>query len=246
MDILVTIDDTDNLSSRGTGYLAEVLRKDIEKLFKGTTSRITRHQLFVCDEIPYTSHNSAMCFKASINSHDLEAVIKYCSGFLKIESAEGSDPGLCVAVINEIKDKERLIQFGIDATETVLTKEEAYTLADKSEIHLSEHGGTGGGVIGALAGTGLRLQGSNGRFKGWIDFADNERNTTVEILLTRDEIDLISTETGFIPPHKDSVILKDKVKTVLLNGRSVLLVRKAGNSDGSHWENLSKDEIKKY
>ena len=246
MDILVTIDDTDNLSSRGTGHLAEILRKDIEKLFKGTTSRITRHQLFVCDEIPYTSHNSAMCFKASINKTALKNLIKYCGNFLKIESAEGSDPGLCVAVIDELKEKDALIQFGKDATKKVLTKNQAYALAQKSGIHLSEHGGTGGGVIGALAGTGLRLYGSNGRFKGWIDFADNERNTTVEKLLTRDEIDSITTETGFIPPHKDSVILKDKVKTVLLDGRSVLLIRKAGSSDDAQWENLSKDEIKKY
>lgn len=31
----------------------------------------------------------------------------------------------------------------------------------------TEHGGTGGGIIGALAVIGLRLHGSDGRFRGW-------------------------------------------------------------------------------
>ncbi|MFA5518252.1 MAG: hypothetical protein WDA74_03265 [Spirochaetota bacterium] len=246
MDILVTIDDTDNLLSRGTGHLAEILRKDIEKIFKGTTSRITRHQLFVCDEIPYTSHNSAMCFEASINKPDIQDLIKYCANFLESESAEGSDPGLCVAAVNELKKKDTLIQFGKDATKKVLTKDQAYTLAGKLGIHLSEHGGTGGGVIGALAGTGLRLYGNNGRFRGWLEFADNERNTTIKKLLEREEIDQIATESGLIPALNDPVILQDKVKTVFLNNQSVLLVRQVYASSEILWENLEKEEIKKY
>ena len=42
MEILVGIDDTDNLESPGTGHLAEMLRSDLEKLYGGKTSRITR------------------------------------------------------------------------------------------------------------------------------------------------------------------------------------------------------------
>ena len=49
---------------------------------------------------------------------------------------------------------------------------DAYLLAEQfPELSLSEHGGTGDGVIGALAGVGLRLSGSDGRIKGKIDHA---------------------------------------------------------------------------
>ena len=77
MEILICIDDTDNLESPGTGHLAEILRSDIERLYVGKTSRITRHQLFVSPEIPYTSHNSAMCFKAEMELKYLDDMIEY-------------------------------------------------------------------------------------------------------------------------------------------------------------------------
>ena len=245
MEILISIDDTDNLESKGTGHLAEILRSDIEKLYGGKTSRITRHQLFVSDEIPYTSHNSSMCFKAEIDIKYIEEMIAHAGKFLETQSAIGSDPGLCVAVINNIKDKEKLVRFGIDATRTVLTKQNAVQLADELHIHLSEHGGTGGGIIGALSGAGLRLYGNNGRFKGWITISDSNRSITVERLLNEYDIDEVRDISGDTPGLNDIITLDERIKTVLLDGLSVLPVKKIkGNNTGR--VNLSKDEIKKY
>lgn len=51
-----------------------------------------------------------------------------------------------------------LVDFGRRAKNEVLTKDLAYDLAVKLGVPLSEHGGTGDGVIGAVAGSGLRLQ----------------------------------------------------------------------------------------
>ena len=59
--ILIGIDDTDNLESRGTGFLARQLAGEIEKASAGIVEGISRHQLFVHDDIPYTSKNSAAC-----------------------------------------------------------------------------------------------------------------------------------------------------------------------------------------
>lgn len=64
MKFYLCIDDTDNLNSIGTGTIAEqILKKIIEKGF-GPCSLVTRHQLFIHPDIPYTSHNSSMCFMA--------------------------------------------------------------------------------------------------------------------------------------------------------------------------------------
>lgn len=244
MEILVCIDDTDNLESKGTGHLAEILRNDIEKLYEGKTSRITRHQLYVSDEIPYTSHNSAMCFKAEMDIKYLDEMITYAGKFLETNSAEGSDPGLCVAVTDRIRDRKKLIQFALDATKTVLKKEDAINLAGELEIHLSEHGGTGGGVIGALSGAGLRLYGNNGRFKGWLTVSDNNRTVTVEKLLNEFDIDEVRDISGDNPGLNDLILLDERIKTVLLDGRSVLPVKQEkGNTVRI---NLSKEETKRY
>ncbi len=82
------------------------------------------------------------------------------------ESAPGSDPGLCVAAPALLTEAERLIAFGQAAKQQVLSKEAAYLLGDELGVHLSEHGGSGQGVVGALAGAGLRLGGNDGRLKG--------------------------------------------------------------------------------
>jgi len=245
MEIIICIDDTDNLESQGTGHLAEILRSDIEKLYGGKTTRITRHQLFVSPEIPYTSHNSAMCFKAEMDISHLDEMIDYAGKFLEAKSAEGSDPGLCVAVTQHVNDKEKLVKFGIDATKSVLNKGDAISLANELKIHLSEHGGTGGGIIGALSGVALRIYGNNGRFKGWLPISTDNKKITVERLINEYDIDEVRDINGDKPGMSDIITLDDRVKTVLLDGLSVLPVKKAdGETVGR--VNLSKDEIRKY
>ena len=62
MEILVCIDDTDNIESRGTGELASMLADDLENNGWGLCRPVTRHQMLIHPDIPYTSHNSSMCF----------------------------------------------------------------------------------------------------------------------------------------------------------------------------------------
>ena len=165
--ILISIDDTDDLESIGTGELLENMCRELEREGFGTGGFVTRHQLYICDEIAYTSHNSSMCceFECSKNLDDL---LVYAKRFLEENSAEGSDPGLCVILCGiEMPD---VTEFGKMAQQRVLTKKEAYDTASKypGAVFLSEHGGTGDGIIGALAGAGLRLTGNDGRVKGKI------------------------------------------------------------------------------
>lgn len=242
MEVIICIDDTDNLESKGTGHLAEILRGDIEKSYHGTTTRITRHQLFVSPDIPYTSHNSTMCFKTELDLKYLNDLIIHAGRFLETMSAPGSDPGLCVAVTDHITDKDRLIKFGIDATKKVLTKKDAYNLASELNIHLSEHGGTGGGVIGALSGIGLRIYGNNGRFKGWLPVPDSHRKISAGELLKYYEVDEVLFENGTPVQNCEILTLGERIKTVLLGGKCVLPVRLI---DGE-MRPLTKEEIRKY
>lgn len=166
-EILICIDDTDNLDSIGTGALLGNMCEEMHSKGLGSAGFITRHQLFIHEDIPYTSHNSSMCCK--FETADVSEVLKFAKDYLKNNSAEGSDPGLCIYNFKE-KDPSLLKEFGLKAKEKIVTKEEAYALAEMypNEIYLSEHGGYGIGVIGAIAGVGLRLTGMDGRIKGKI------------------------------------------------------------------------------
>lgn len=246
MRILVSIDDTDNLESRGTGELASLIAADIENNGWGTSSFVTRHQLLVHPDIPYTSHNSAMCFSAEIDESNLDRVIGHASAFLGRESAEGSDPGLCVAVLDRLDSHDSLVAFGRQAKQSVLTKDEAYELARRTGVHLSEHGGTGQGVIGALAGAGLRLGGNDGRMKGGLQIpAGNGVISVTDLIGTFPEVDAVRTLDGEAVGSDDLVRIDEKAKTVLLDGLSVLLV--IPSPDGSvAWQTVHRKQLKRY
>jgi len=247
MRILVSIDDTDNLESRGTGELASLIAEGLETNGWGTSSFVTRHQLLVHPDIPYTSHNSAMCFSAEIHEHALDNVIGFASEFLGRESAAGSDPGLCVAVVDRLKSHDSLLLFGKQAKQTVLTKDAAYEVARREEVHLSEHGGTGQGIIGALAGAGLRLGGNDGRMKGGLKMPSNNGIICVAELILTPEVDEVRCISGGIVHNNDLVKIAEKAKTVLLDGRSVLLVSAAApDKDGATWQTVHRQLLKKY
>lgn len=247
MKILVAIDDTDNLESRGTGALAGLMTRNLEQENWGSPSFISRHQLLVHPDVPYTSHNSVMCFAADIRDDLLDRVIEYGAAFLTAESAPGSDPGLCVAVVSEIRDISPLIAFGRQAKTSVLKKENAYSLAREWGIHLSEHGGTGQGVIGALAGVGLRLSGNDGRLRGSL-FPDRKNDiVTVADLCRHEYIDCVQSLAGIPLDDGEQVQLGEKVKTVFHGGRSILLVTPLDASPaGVAWQTCDKQQLKIY
>lgn len=244
MRILISIDDTDNLESRGTGELASLIAEELEANGWGRAGFVTRHQLLVHPDIPYTSHNSAMCFTAEIAEEALEKVIAHAGSFLARESAPEADPGLCVAVIDRLTARENLVEFGRKAKEAVLTKEQAYALASSLGVHLSEHGGTGQGVVGALAGAGLRLGGNDGRLKGAVKISGCRM---VAEILQRPEVDAVVSLTGESVAPDDLVRIEEKAKTVMQGGASVLLVTAAEpDGSGACWQTLHRKELRRY
>ncbi|MEN6348245.1 MAG: hypothetical protein ABFD08_02455 [Syntrophomonas sp.] len=253
MRILVSIDDTDTMKMddvdvRGTGELAALIAQAIEDRNWGKCEPITRHQLLIHPDIPYTSHNSSMCFAADIDKRYLQPFIAFAGDFLSCESTPDSDPGLCVAVADRISRPGRLISFGYMAKNCVLTKEEAYSMAESLNIHLSEHGGTGQGVIGALAGAGLRFGGNDGRFRGKLKIKAENNMITAGGICSQAKIDMVKClEDGILLQENEMVILGDAVKPVLLYGKSVLPVYEINNTGAQNlWQTYSKRQLKDF
>ncbi len=246
MKVLICIDDTDNLESRGTGDLAEQLAAEIQSRDWGHCEFVTRHQLLVHPDVPYTSHNSSMCFEADIDAQHLTELVERAEAFLVEESAPGSDPGLAVAVPERLSDMTAVVDFGRQAKQEVLKKQDAYDLAAALDIHLSEHGGTGHGVIGALAGIGLRASGNDGRIKGWFDIPNHNGVARVADILARFKLGGVRTMDGEILEKDDLVTIGKKPKAVYLNGKPYLLVSPAADEGTVRWQTSSRRELKQF
>lgn len=252
MKVLICIDDTDNLESKGTGAIADELRELICENKYGTSGFITRHQLLIHEDIPYTSHNSSMCFDAKISDSYYNEMICKMSDYVGAESATGSDPG--IAIIRCENDygfnqeiKEMLYQFGLSAKRSVLHKEQAYELAKQTGVYLKEMGGTGQGVIGAIAGIGLRLSGNDGELKGGVSSLNKGNIYNVSDILENtiiEEICYENTEEELKPlPHNEKVRVIWKAKPILADNKILLLVTKGG--DGI-WNAADKKELRRF
>jgi len=249
MNYLVCIDDTDMPGTKGTGWLVEQLGKILSERGLASASPITRHQLFVHEDIPYTSHNSSMCFELTLKSGRIEPVIDLMADFLETRSELGSDPGLCVAGLSRDLDRDRLIAFGKNAKHRVSSKAAAYALAKETCIHLSEHGGTGQGVVGAVAGVGLRISGDDGRYRGWYHLGLPGDIVRVEELCQYPFIDQLVTTDGIALPMESSVhIGSEKTKTVRMGKRQVLVVmdNEDASKTGISFRTITKQEAKLY
>jgi hypothetical protein len=162
--IFVGLDDTDMPDTPGTNKLAFHLAELLERDY--ATEWIVRHQLLTDPRIPCTNKNG--CVTMALEPRDAEArdgkaarasLIEYIRATMLAWCPPGSDPGLCIAdqVAHEIA------AWGKAAQAEVLQKDDALRLASKAGVFLEELGGTGGGVIGALAAVGLLSTWDGGR-----------------------------------------------------------------------------------
>lgn len=247
MEYILAIDDTDDLQSPGTGEHLEEISKLLEANKLCRCSRITRHQLFFSPLVKYTSHNSSMSITLS-NVTEPEQIFELACSYLKTNSAPGSDPGVCLLQVEGMPQNhiEALLAFGRKAKTEYVEKHEALDLAKTAGVMLREIGGEGIGVIGALAGAALRLNGNDGRYKGKLKLAVNQDNMRCADILTHPYIDIVATEDGEELSGDTEVYVTDEVKTVNLNNKAVLLVKKCQTEHGEAYVNLTKKELKKY
>lgn len=244
MRYYLCIDDTDNLETKGTGWLAEQVCTEMAELGLGRFSHISRHQLYVHEDVPYTSHNSSMCVTVT-DCASPQAVIDHVIRFLEEKAAPGSDPGLCLVDASMNGDRrKKLIRFGEDAKCTVLNKGLAYALAEELGVHLSEHGGTGDGVVGALAGVGLRMMGNDGRYRGWHHLGPEGELMAAGEVARLCEADHVEDVDGNTVPADAMVLLRERIKRIRRNGVAVVLAQAEG--PGAPLQLLHKSAIKAY
>jgi hypothetical protein len=182
-----------------------------------------------------------MCCEAE--TENLPALLDFARAYMAVSCAAGADPGLCV-VLAGADAREELIAFGKRAKEEVLRKAEAYFLAARfpETVFLTEHGGTGDGVIGALAGCGLRMSGFDGRVKGKLIAKEESRVYTVAELCREYALDF-AMDLNRVPVAAGSTVTFRGIgKAVCWDGRKAVYLR-PDEGGAVAWRVLEKREI---
>lgn len=232
MRVYIGFDDTDvKDADRGTGKLARWFEKELPEGCR--LWGVVRQQLLVHDAIPYTSHNSSACVVVDMADLSLlDQLTTKAIEHVERHSFDGSDPGVCVACEGHSSMPE-LTDFGRSCTRRVVTQREALQAA--SGVHLSGHGGTDDGIIGATAAVGLTASGWSGRlieFNGLRNFpdvvpvADLERSNMLVVSLDRNAL---------VPSPEDLVHTKGWLRPRLWGNRAVVSVKVIASGI---WESL--------
>jgi hypothetical protein len=180
--LLVAIDDTDELGwDVGTGRFSRRLLDELAGRYSLDPRGSVRQQLLVDDRVPYTTHNSAACLRFDTEGDPREDVIAFCADRLSTDCAPNADPGLCVAFESEVPPE--VVEWGHRAKSEVVDATEARDIADRAELFLDDYGGTGDGVVGALAAVGATAEGEDGRFIQFDGIRSFGETVPVETLL---------------------------------------------------------------
>jgi len=221
--IYICIDDTDTLTGpRGTGKLARAIADTLKAEYP--IFAVTRHQLYVHPDIPYTSHNSDAVIHVEAEGNDaLDHIFETAEQVMLGDFLEGSDPGLAVASADQITAS--LIAYGQDAKCKILNQERARTLAKNLHIRLKGLGGTEDGVIGAMAGLGLATMKCDGRYLLRGRIRDITGPCTVEELFEHG-VDEVCTMDGRQLTTGTIQLRPGKApRTCPMSGKAVLFVR---------------------
>lgn len=239
---LIGIDDTDNLESRGTGYLSRCMGNFIVEQGLGITGGITRHQLLFDPRVPYTSHNSSACLE--VESHKPNEMWDALIQFLLDSCAPGSDCGLCMVEANAVPAS--VVEWGQTAKVDLVKRSQAIALAQSEGIRLIGLTGTHDGVIGSLAAVGLRASGNDGRFislKGQ-DIRSFNGADSFSSLKQRVCVDRAMTIDGIAVSDDSRINLDGWMRPVLKDGQITVLVEKNTDNEEYSYKLADKEHIK--
>ena len=223
--VYVGVDDTDVKGSPGTGRVARGLAKELESLGLTRSLGVSRHQLLVDDRIRYTSHNSSKGIAVDTQL-TVDELLAAATGYMARCFVTGADPGLCFCADRQVN--QEIIDYGRLATSAVIPKTMALALAKKSGVVLKELGGTGDGVIGALAAVGLRAAGNDGRLVDLRGIHDIRGVLSVAELLRLTDIDHVESTSGIVLGRAEVIDSQDRIRPSLVGGRPVLRVQRNG------------------
>jgi len=229
-ELLIGLDDTDTAQTAGTGRLARELARRLHEAGTVRPIGVTRHQHLVDPRIPYTSHNSSACIALADVAVDPSFLVRQLTRWLVEGFHPGSDPGLCVARAEQITPEA--IEFGRATQQRVVTKADAQRIARGMDVHLSEHGGMGTGIIGSLAAVALRWWGTDGRFVDLPGIRELTGRCRARDVLARTPIVSVRDPDGR-PVDDDAWIdTQDWIRPDLVDHQPVLHVQRAS---GGGW-----------
>ena len=221
--IVIGIDDTDTLQSRGTGALARQVAADLAVDY--AVLGVIRQQLLSDPRVPCTKNNSSKAILLGNGDEvDLDALAARVRALMLADYQVGSDPGLCVSrhVPAEI------VAFGIRAQRELLTQAEARGLAARHGIYLEGLGGDEMGVIGALAAVGLTAGGDAGRYIQVGTVRSLAGAKPVESVLAAGVAAVLTPEGD---PVVTGMVRTDGLRPARRGGHPVAVVQK----DGDEW-----------
>ncbi len=222
----IGIDDTDIRDGIATGAVARELMLHLARDIGAEPLGVTRHQLFVHPDIPYSSHNSAACAEI-LADVDLDPLSARCLTFLKFLFHPGANPGLCIAKGGAAPAS--VLAYARRAQASVVPEAEAWELAKAAGYTLWAVGGTGRGVVGALCAVALRQSGNDGRFLALGGIRALPKETiTVETILARTAVGSVMAAAGHELGPEVAINARNGVRPELVGGRPILFVESDG------------------
>jgi tRNA(Ile2) C34 agmatinyltransferase TiaS len=227
--IIIGLDDTDNLESRGTGHLARQIAAELAVDFP--LVGVTRHQLLVDQRVPCTKNNSCAAITLDVDSDvDLPRLFERVREMMLVEFQPGSDPGLCIAAEVPVE----ITEFGFQVKRELVEQEQARRLAEVNGLLLQGLGGTQDGVIGAMAAIGLAACGEDGRYIYVGQVRDLSGLQSVQTVIDAG-VTAVRTLDG--TSVTQGLLLVDKLRPARRGGQPVAVV----NWEGDHWQPLKLD-----
>ncbi len=227
--LLIGLDDTDNLESRGTGHLAREIAAALAAEYP--LLGVTRHQLLVDPRVPCTRNNSCAAIALDVDGDvDPGALFARVRAWMLEDFQAGSDPGLCVAHAVPAA----VTEFGRCAQHELVVQDEARALAAQHGLLLQGLGGDEDGVIGALAAVGLAATGEDGRYVLVGRSRELMGLQPVSALLAAG-IATVQTTEGV--PVTEGLVQTDRLRPARRGGRPIAVVEWAGE----HWLPLKLD-----
>jgi len=228
--IYIGMDDTDMPQTRGTGHLARQIADAIAE--DCDVVGVSRHQLLRDPRVPMTKNNSSNVIHICRASCRLELLADRIRELMLAEFIAGSDPGLCVCEA----PAEQQIAFGFRAKQELVTQADGTSSLGTGQCVHACLGGTGDGIIGAIAGVGLAASGNDGRFVqigGIRALADAE---PVQSIL---DAGVVAVRTVDGAPVHDGIVLNcGKLRPEIIDHRPVVIVEQ--NSGGA-WRHVRRD-----
>jgi tRNA(Ile2) C34 agmatinyltransferase TiaS len=228
--IYIGLDDTDMPNTRGTGALARHVAAELDGCC--AIRGVSRHQLLKDPAVPMTKNNSANVVHVAQTELSLEQLADRTERIMREEFIDGSDPGLCVVK----KPTPNMQAFGNRAKQELVTDADAFAVADGSGAILRQLGGTGGGIIGAVAGTSLASTGEDGRFVRYGAIRDLSRTVMVAEVINAGVVEVRTLDGDTL--SEGIIVNGDKIRPAIIANRPIVLVEP---TDDGNWLHVRRD-----